>query len=61
VDRWSEATNIPRGYVMAATQCWELGRRWYGDRLTPDWQPKTPETMRQIFADVGLHGDFWRV
>jgi hypothetical protein len=46
---------------MTPTQCWELGRWWYADRLTPDWQPMKPETMRQIFADIGLNGDFWRI
>jgi hypothetical protein len=29
--------------------------------LNPDWQPKKPEMMRQIFADVGLDSDFWRI
>jgi len=46
---------------MTAAQCWELGRRWYAGRLDPDWQPRTSESKRQILADLGLDGEFWRI
>lgn len=53
--------NLPRGQVMPINQCWDLGRRWYADRLSPEWQPKTADVMNRIFDEVGLHGDFWHV
>ena len=31
---------------------------WYADRLDIDWQPKTIETMEEIFDKVGLRGSF---
>ena len=46
---------------MPIAQCWMLGQRWYEDRLSPDWKPKTREVMRRIFREVGLDGDFWDV
>ena len=54
-------TGVPRGYVMPITQCWELGRRWYADRLSADWVPKTAAVMNRIFDEVDLRGDFWGV
>ncbi len=46
---------------MPISTAWELGKLWYQDRLTPEWTPKTTETMRAIFEAVGLTGEFWRV
>ena len=39
----------------------ELGRRWYGDRLSPSWRPRTAEQSQAILDAVGLTGDFWRL
>ena len=36
-----------------------LSRRWYKDRLSPDWAPKTREASQAIFTAVGLTGPFW--
>jgi hypothetical protein len=37
----------------------ELARRWYGDRLSPAWRPRTPEASQAILESVGLTGPFW--
>jgi hypothetical protein len=39
----------------------ELARRWYGDRLRPDWRPRTREQSQAILDEVGLSGPFWRL
>jgi hypothetical protein len=39
----------------------ELARRWYGDRLDPDWRPRTLAESRAILDGVGLTGEFWRL
>jgi hypothetical protein len=39
----------------------ELARRWYGDRLDPDWRPRTREQSQAILDEVGLTGEFWRL
>jgi hypothetical protein len=36
-----------------------LSRRWYRDRLSPDWAAKTREMSQAIFTAVGLTGPFW--
>jgi hypothetical protein len=38
-----------------------LATRWYGDRLDPDWRPRTREQSQAIFDAVGLTGEFWRL
>ena len=44
---------------MPAAQMWELAQRWYGDRLEPDWRPRTREGSQAILDGVGLRGPFW--
>ena len=38
-----------------------LARDWYGDRLDPEWRPRTPEQSQAILDRHGLTGDFWRL
>ena len=40
-------------------QLWGLATAWYGTRLQPDSRRPQPAEMRQIFAGLGLSGDFW--
>ena len=39
----------------------ELARRWYGDRLSPAWRPRTAAQSQAILDAVGLTGGFWRL
>jgi len=61
VDRWCETRGIPHGASFSLQQAWELGRRWYGDKLSPDWRRATPDEAERVFTDIGLTGDFWRL
>ena len=61
VGRWCEETRNARGCVFGVDQVWELGRAWYGDKLSPDWQRSTPAEAEATFASIGLTGDFWRL
>jgi len=38
-----------------------LARDWYGDRLDPDWRPRSVEESQRILDAYGLTGDFWRL
>jgi hypothetical protein len=38
---------------------WELARRWYGDRLVPEWRPRTRDEAQAILHEIGLRGPFW--
>ena len=61
VDRWCEQRRIPKGAVLSLGQVWQLGRAWYGDKLSPEWRRRTPEEAEQVFAEIGLTGEFWRL
>ncbi len=45
--------------MISPEQLWELGRRWYGDRLQFDWRRRTLAERQAILDAVGLTGDFW--
>jgi hypothetical protein len=40
-------------------QLWELATAWYATRLQATSRRPQPAEMRQIFAGLGLSGDFW--
>ncbi len=61
IDRWCEATGSARGAVVRLPQLLDLAKRWYGDRLDPDWRRATPADRQAILDEVGLTEPFWRL
>jgi hypothetical protein len=61
VERWCEQHGRERGATLRADQLDALARRWYGDRLDPDWRPRTRAESQQVLEHTGLTGDFWRL
>ncbi|MEA2272564.1 MAG: hypothetical protein QOI98_1272 [Solirubrobacteraceae bacterium] len=61
IDRWCEGNRLARGGVVPIRQLEELAARWYGDRLDPDWRPRSVEESQTILTAVGLVGEFWRL
>ena len=59
LERW--LVDRPRGYEMTTDQQWQLARAWYVGRERADWHKRTPAEAEQLFASVGLSGDFWRL
>ena len=59
VVRWCAANQVPRRPVVTFEQLWQLAVEWYGNRLTDDARRPGPAEMREIFARIGLTGDFW--
>jgi hypothetical protein len=53
--------DVDSGEVVALPRLFELARRWYGDRLSPDWRPRTVAESQRILSEAGLVGDFWRL
>jgi hypothetical protein len=37
----------------------ELAHAWWGNRLAPDWRPRTREEHQAILDRLGLTGPFW--
>lgn len=44
---------------MPVKQLAALGRRWYGGRLAPDWQPRPVEASQALLESAGFTGPFW--
>lgn len=59
VARW--LSGRPPGASVPLPLLRELADAWYGDRLAPDWRPRTREESQAILEGVGLTGDFWRL
>jgi hypothetical protein len=39
----------------------ELANAWWGDRLSPTWEPHTRDGNQAILESLGLTGEFWRL
>jgi hypothetical protein len=59
VDKW--LAGRPRGAVIPITKLADLAAAWWGDRLSPDWQPHTREQNQEILDRLGLTDPFWRL
>ena len=59
IDDWCRDNGMPRRPTVTMTQLWGLAMAWYSNRLDPDARRPQPDEMRQIFARLGLTGEFW--
>jgi hypothetical protein len=57
----SEAEVPDSGATMSVVQLNGLARAWYGDRMDPDWRPRTRDESQRLLADAGLTGAFWEL
>jgi hypothetical protein len=51
----------PAGETVDLATLAALARDWYGDRLDPDWRPRSAEESQEILGAHGLTGVFWRL
>jgi len=49
------------GAVIGLPTLAALARDWYGDRLDPDWRPRSVGESQRILDRHGLTGPFWRL
>ncbi|HMK21573.1 MAG TPA: hypothetical protein VK466_04520 [Terriglobales bacterium] len=61
VERWCRQWQRPLGGTLTLAQGWHLAQLWYGDRLDPQWRPKTALEAESVFRQVGLVGKFWKL
>jgi len=59
VREWCRAHGYPMRPLVTMEQLWQLASRWYSTRLQANSRRPQPDEMRQIFAGIGLEGDFW--
>jgi len=56
---WCAAHAYPVRPVVTMDQLWMLATTWYGTRLQENSRRPKPDEMRQVFAGLGLQGNFW--
>jgi hypothetical protein len=54
-------SEVTEGELVDLPTLEALARRWYGNRMDPDWRPRTREESQAILSEVGLTGPFWRL
>lgn len=47
------------GATINVTKLSDLANAWWGDRLDPDWRPRTRDQNQAILDRLGLTGPFW--
>jgi hypothetical protein len=58
---WCHAHGRAPGETMPLGSLQRLARGWYGDRLDPDWRPRTRAASQAILDAAGLSGSFWQL
>jgi len=61
VRAWCDRQGQPVGGVLPLDTTWRLAREWYHDRLEPTWRRRTLDEAQQLFAELGMTSDFWRL
>ena len=61
VARWLEANGYDAGATLSAEGICDLAQAWWGDRLAPDWRPRTRDESQAILDRLGLTGKFWQL
>jgi hypothetical protein len=59
IQRWL-GPREPGATTSVTTLC-ALAHRWWGDRLSPTWQPRSREASQAILDAEGLTGAFWQL
>jgi hypothetical protein len=59
IERWLGGR--PPGATLPAATLSDLAHAWWGDRLAPDWRPRSREQSQAILDGLGLSGPFWRL
>jgi hypothetical protein len=56
---WAAAHGYPVQPLVTIEQLWQLATTWYSTRLQEHSRRPQADEMREIFAGLGLEGDFW--
>jgi len=59
VRQWCEEHGHSMRPLVSMDQLWTLATRWYATRLQEESRRPRPDEIREIFAGIGLVGDFW--
>jgi hypothetical protein len=56
-----ERSGKARGAFMTPDQMWRLADTWYRDRDDPAWRRRSADEAENVFAEIGLGGEFWQL
>jgi len=59
--QWLESKQATRGAVLSIDQVWKLSQRWYHNRLSLDCHGRSMEQAQEIFEELGLTSEFWKI
>ncbi len=59
VTRWLAGREA--GATVPVATLSALAFAWWGDRLAPDWRPRSRDENQAILDRLGLTGAFWRL
>ena len=57
--KWLIEKNLTRGAIISLETIWALSKKWYGDRMSPDFKGRSLDEAQAILTSVGLTGAFW--
>ena len=49
------------GATVSVVTLGDLAHRWWGDRLSPDWRPRSRDDNQAILKGLGLTTAFWQL
>ena len=52
--------NRQKGAVLTLETVWELAQLWYRDRMAEDFRGRTLDSVKGIFQQLDLRGEFWK-
>ena len=56
---WEAANGRAPGRVVPVAQLAALARRWYRDRMSPDWQLRSLADSQALLESTGFTGAYW--
>jgi len=56
-----EAHGRVPGAVVPVAVLQQLAESWYGDRLDPDWRPRSRDESQALLEAAGLSTPFWQL
>jgi hypothetical protein len=59
IERWLGVREP--GATIGVGKLSELAHAWWGDRLSPEWRPRTRELNQAVLDRLGLTGQFWQL
>jgi hypothetical protein len=59
IRRW--LAGRPPGATISVSQLSALAHAWWGNRLSPDWRPRTVAESQAVLDGLGLTDPFWRL